>query len=210
MHDQGKSHYIPPSFNTFSSASTISQVEAPQENSFTPLLKYFFETKKESKKSNGITFINTSFLLFHYDLSANTFGFESEYSLDAGASKFTQVYDYFWFQNTLMVTSMVQGVTVVNISTCDFKLSTEEQRNAGEPIITTCADHAPTGVTKGFVSQIHGSTVWATVEYDTNTPLKVTVWNTHGTTVIPNWTTLNTMDGITQPEDDEHKWIRSV
>ena len=104
---------------------------------------------------------NSHFLLFSY--LNEEFEFDEEVKVTAGGKNtFDYVYEYFWFNNALVVTSKLKGVDVIQVSHCDFKIT-----NKVNDIVTIDCDGsaAPTGISIGYFTQLAGNEdLWVAVD----------------------------------------------
>jgi hypothetical protein len=204
VHDQGKSHYVPPSSS--STSTEVSNDYVP--NGFTSMMKYFFE-ETEQKQVKAIVRNNTNFLVFK--LSSDQFAYNNEYQVKSGDTQaFSQVLEYNWFGGHFVVTSQLKTGGTINIAVCDLKIV--DTTSTDVQVIDCDKAPAATKVTDGFVGQIIGSQFWANVFYNEDgKTMKVEIWNTHGNIKsVGQWDLLHSMDKIAVPEGIAHKWIRGV
>lgn len=159
---------------------------------------------------NDLVKDNTHFLAF--DLHEDQFEFNQEFKMSAGGNNtFARIYDYYWYNDELVVTSKLKGKEPIQISQCKFQIPESKKKN---DIATIDCDGvaAPTGINIGYVSQLVGSQLWAKIDLSGSTGLlNVEVFNANNQISNPQvWTILNSKKGVKLPSDSEHKWVRRV
>lgn len=145
-----------------------------------------------TEQSNpAIILDNTHFIVFDLAQSGK-FELNGEYLVSSGgANPFEYIQNYFWQHGELIVVSKLTNVNILQISVCNFKVSMT--KNDDITTIDCKGSAAPTAISTGYVSQIEGSSLWATVDLKSPTTIDVQVINTNGQVENPQaWTVLNT------------------